>query len=378
LLDAFSPSALERLQMIKVLYVVPPSPHFAGIERVVHDIAGGLARGYLDRFDVTVLYSQRYAELDGELPYRVIWEQVSKLRTFPFRVVRWLRKERYDVVLVAQYEATALLWLSDRFGGGKTRFVMHLHGNPKIEASGSSRARIAFSLFNFIMARMSRVLAVSPSLARYLESRVNRPGLIEYMPNPVRQFSDLMPVGLAGGPVSFVSIGRLAEQKGHDILVDAMAKLVAQGVEARLTIVGGGTEHDALASQIERLGLQGKVILAGSVPQPAAQLEAADCFVSGSRWEGFGVAIVEALSAGLYVIATDCEFGPGDIIDMPEKGEIVPVGDSDAMAQAMINFVRRGGRDTHAQLRRDAAATFSIDSVIGEHAAMLESVVRQS
>lgn len=359
---------------LKVLYVVPPSTHFAGMERVVHDVASGLAKQYRDRISVTVLYCYRYVELSDDLPYRVIWEDSQQLRTFPFRVARWLRKEDYDIVVGAQFEPTALLWLFHRLSAGKARFVMHFHGNPKVEGTGSRRARLAFAMFNTLLPRMQRVLAVSPSLAQYIEGRIGRPGLVEYLPNPVRQFSNVTPSVRRDGPVHFVSVGRLARQKGYDILIDAFARAVSSGLDAQLTIVGDGTEHDALAAQIDRLRISDRVSLAGSIPDPARELGNAHCFVSASRWEGFGVAIVEALSAGLFVIASDCEFGPSDLIDSRAKGHIVPTGNVAALAAAMVDFARNDESAANEGRRRNAAAVFSLDHVVAQHAAMLESV----
>lgn len=360
---------------MKVLYVVPPSSQFAGIERVVHDVATGLATRYGERLDVTVLYCYRYAELSDDLPYRVIWENVQKLRSLPFRVARSLRKEYYDVVVIANFEPTALVWLWHRLGAGKSRFVMHLHGNPKeMERSRSPWARLAFSFFNALLPRMHKIVAVSPSLARYIEDRVGQRGMVEYLPNPVRQFSGVTRPAKRDGTVAFVTVGRLSREKGQDILIEAFAKVVADGFDARLTIVGDGTAHAALAAQIQRLGVGGRVRLAGKISNPTRELEEADCFVSASRSEGFGVAIVEALSAGLYVIASDCEFGPRDLIDGPEKGRVVPTEDVDALAAALSDFVRSGRSDAHDATRREAAALFSLDQVVMQHVAMLESV----
>jgi glycosyltransferase involved in cell wall biosynthesis len=364
---------------MKVLYVVPPSMHFAGIERVVHDIATGLATRCGDRFDVTVLYCHRYPELSDDLPYRVIWENVQRLRSFAFRVASWLRKDSYDTVVIAQFEPTALVWLCHRMAAGKSRFVMHFHGNPKLERSTSRRARFAFSFFKVLLARMHKVVAVSAGLARHIDVEVGRPGLVEFLPNPVRQFSDVSRPGRRDGPVAFVTVGRLSLQKGHDILIKAFAKVVADGLDVRLTIVGDGAAEAELAALIQRLGMGERIRLAGRVANPASELEAADCFVTASLSEGFGVAIVEALSTGLYVIASDCEFGPRDLIDGPAKGRLVRTGDIDALAAAMSEFARAGRRsDGHDATRREAAALFSLDHVITRHAAMLESVGAQA
>lgn len=358
----------------KILYVVPPSTHFAGIERVVHDIASGLATRYGDRLDVTVLYCHRYAELARDLPYQVIWKSVQRLRSFPFSVQSVLREQPYEIVVIAQFEPTALVWLWHRMCAGRARFVMHLHGNPKKERISSRRARFAFSFFDALLPRMHKIVAVSPGLARYIEEHVGPHVRVEYLPNPVRQFSGVTRPAGSDGAVSFVTVGRLSWEKGHDVLVEAFAKVLARGLDARLTIVGDGAAQAGLVAQIQRLGVGERVRLTGKIPDPARELEQADCFVSASRWEGFGVSIVEALSAGLYVIASDCEFGPRDLIDGPEKGRIVMTDDAEALAAAMSEFVRSGRTHDHAAERREAAARFSLDHVIEKHAAMLESV----
>jgi glycosyltransferase involved in cell wall biosynthesis len=187
---------------------------------------------------------------------------------------------------------------------------MHLHGNPKKERSSSRRARFAFCFFNALLPRMHKIVAVSPGLARYIEEHVGHHVRVEYLPNPVRQFSGVTRPARPDGAVAFVTVGRLSWEKGHDILVEAFAKVLSGGLDAHLTIVGDGAAHTELVALVQRLGVGDRVRLTGKIPNPAWELEQADCFVSASRWEGFGVAIVEALSAGLYVIASDCEFGP--------------------------------------------------------------------
>lgn len=362
------------MKKMKVLYVVPPSTHFAGIERVVHDIASGLATRFGDRLDITVLYCYRYAELPGDLPYKVIWESVKRLRSFPFRVQSALSRGHFDIVVIAQFEPTALVWLWHRLCAGRTRFVMHLHGNPKKEKSSSRRARFAFSFFNALAPRMHKIVAVSPGLARYVEEQVGQHVRVEYLPNPVRQFSGVTRPADREGAVAFVTVGRLSWEKGHDVLIEAFAKVLAEGIDAHLTIVGDGAAQATLVTQIQRLGVGDRVRLTGKIPDPGRELEQADCFVSASRWEGFGVSIVEALSTGLYVIASDCEFGPRDLIDGPEKGRIVVTEDVDALAAAMSEFVRSGRSRDHDPARREAAALFSLEHVIPQHAAMLESL----
>ena len=96
--------------------------------------------------------------------------------------------------------------------------------------------------------------------------------------------------------VRFVAIGRLSRQKGFDVLIRALAQV--QG-KWRLDIYGGGAEHDALTALIEDNGLESRVFLRGHTDDPCRVLDEADWFIMPSRFEGFGVVLVEAMARGV-------------------------------------------------------------------------------
>jgi len=131
-----------------------------------------------------------------------------------------------------------------------------------------------------------------------------------------------------------VSVGRLSAEKDHATLLRAFAKLDRR-TGARLEIVGTGPLRQALATLIEDLALGDRVSLTGFVLDPFPVFRRAALAVSSSRCEGFGNAIIEALSCGTPVVATDCPYGPREILDGGRYGHLVPVGDADALARAM-------------------------------------------
>lgn len=124
-----------------------------------------------------------------------------------------------------------------------------------------------------------------------------------------------------------VAIGRLCPQKGFDLLLDVWAGLPEAYLrEWRLSIYGSG-EQEGLKKQIKLLGLDNNVQLCGVTYDVPAVLKEASVFCFPSRYEGFSMALAEAMSAGLAPVSFSCPSGPSDIIEHDVNGYCVPVGD---------------------------------------------------
>jgi glycosyltransferase involved in cell wall biosynthesis len=158
-----------------------------------------------------------------------------------------------------------------------------------------------------------------------------------------------------------VSAGRLHEVKDQGNLIRAFKIVVQQIPEARLVIFGDGPERENLHGLIKVLELEDLVSLAGYEPRPVNYIAKADVFVLSSKREGFGNVIVEALVTGIPVISTDCPGNPGNLLGHGKYGILVPVGDSNALADA-IKTVLSGTVEpfTGAKLR---AMEFSSDKI---------------
>lgn len=365
------------VERIRIAYFVPPSLHFAGIERVVHEIASGLMDAHGDVLDVHVLFSSAYDDAVLEnTNYTLHVLGVERLRGLAAALRRCVSEQDFDVLICPQVEASVIGWLATR-GLRLPIFITHLHGNPRLEErEGTRRTRMAFSLFRHIVSRrIACVLAVSPSLRQYAAESVSRRAPVHYAPNPVRALGSPQRTASAGR-FEFLSVGRLSRQKGQDILLRALAIARPDLPPVTLTLVGTGSDEAMLKQLSSDLELSDMVEFAGYTPDPAAYFRAADCFVLSSRWEGFGVVLVEALQFGLPLLAADCEFGPADVISDPTIGDLVSPDDPEALAVGLTKAVLRN-RDSaeDEDLRRRVASTYSRAEATKMHARILMTMV---
>ena len=153
-------------------------------------------------------------------------------------------------------------------------------------------------------------------------------------------------------PGLVVSIGRLSPEKDHATLLNAFA-MADPDKARRLDIVGAGPLRPDLERLAHDLGLTDRVTFTGFVLDPFAIVRRASLLVSSSRFEGFGNVLVEAMSCGTPVVATDCPYGPAEILDGGRYGRLVPVGDAPALARAIEQAL--ASRPDRSALRSRAA-----------------------
>ncbi|MFB9948308.1 glycosyltransferase [Rhizobium puerariae] len=361
---------------LKILYVQPGTNAFAGIERVVDTICSDLAEKYADDFEIDVLYTSVHRNRPPETPKYTAIDRVASSKIELMRILRnVISSKDYSLVVVPQIEPTVICMVSCI--GMRRKFAVHLHGNPRLERT-HIKAKLLFLLMKTVfLPRVASVFGTSP---RQLEAFRNmfksrRPQY--WVPNPVRKFE----IAGAGAPrgndrVTFVNVGRFSFQKGQDILLAAFAELRKVRSNVELKIVGYGEGEAVLRREIARLGLQDAVSLEHHPDNPQPALMASDVYVSTSRWEGWSLAICEALRFGLPVISTDCEFGPSDILVDSRLGRLVPVDSREGLVRAMIYYCDHlAVEQAHAGFRQEFIDCYSAERVVDVHAKALRNAV---
>lgn len=198
-------------------------------------------------------------------------------------------------------------------------------------------------------ARHAQIIAVSEALrkptADYLRlpsSRVHsilNPVIDDTAPTSLEDTAHLHPWLQNSQRPTLVAMGRLEHQKGFDTLIDAFA-LASNETNARLIIFGQGSLRKTLQEKINAYGLGQSIDLAGHTNYPIEQMRFAHTFVLSSRFEGFGLVLVEAMLAGTNVISTNCDFGPAELLENGRYGKLVPVDDTQALADAMLQSIQ--------------------------------------
>ncbi len=140
-------------------------------------------------------------------------------------------------------------------------------------------------------------------------------------------------------PTLVVMMARLDQQKQLDHAIDAFAAVVRSVPEARLEIYGRGVLETELTRRIQRLGLSGNVRLAGFTDDPVGVYRRAGLSLLTSRYEGFGLVLVESLQYGCPVVSYDLAYGPADIVDDGVNGLLVPAGDKAELARAIVRVL---------------------------------------
>ncbi|SOR84213.1 putative poly(glycerol-phosphate) alpha-glucosyltransferase [Streptomyces chartreusis NRRL 3882] len=206
--------------------------------------------------------------------------------------------------------------------------------------------------------RLDVITTVTEADAAAYRRKMWLPGVhVEALPNSVPDPA----VPPADGTAKIViAAGRLVPVKRYDLLIEAFAQVAAAFPDWQLRIYGKGEEQPRLRDLIERLRLWNNVFLMGAATPMEAEWAKGSIGAAASNFEPFGMTIVEAMRCGLPVVSTDCPYGPGEIIEDRADGRLVPVGDADALASALLELVgdderrRRMGRTALENARRFA------------------------
>lgn len=148
--------------------------------------------------------------------------------------------------------------------------------------------------------------------------------------------NDQCPLGRAR---CVIGLGRLSWEKGFDRLISAFCRVAGDHPDWHLVIVGEGPERSRLEQQVRESALSGRIHLPGWFENPWSALQSADLFVLPSHYEGFPNALLEAMAAGLAVIAFDCPSGPAEIIQPDINGLLITNNDPEAMTTALSRLM---------------------------------------
>ncbi len=366
-------------QSISRVALFAPSLRGGGAERVMLNLARSLSEYGVD-VDLVL------AKAEGPyLPYvpsnvGIVDLEAQRVAACLPGLIRYLKENRPQAILSTLDHANVIAILSQKLSQVSCRVLVRVATTMSVSLSnaGTLKQKVALPLLvRLLYPHADGIVAISQGVAEDLVTNMGLPeNLIHVIYNPVvtpelvsmAQHTISHPWFSPYQPPVVLSVGRLTRAKDYSALIRAFA-LVRQRCTARLVILGEGEERDNLEVLIRELGLGDDVSMPGFVDNPYPYMARARVFVLSSAWEGFGNVLVEAMAVGTPIVATDCRSGPRETLEDGKWGRLVPVGDVEAMADAIIDTLA-GDHAPPAELMQ-RAETFSLDRIAREYMAIL-------
>jgi glycosyltransferase involved in cell wall biosynthesis len=314
------------------------------------------------------------------VPFRPLTERLVKRRVSPAYargVGRLLREKTFDLVHAHIYASAVAAAIATRKTG--PRLVITEHTEASWQTWWTRRVS------RWAHGRAGHTIAVStPIRRRLIEKDRVPPDRVSLIPNAVvpapddpPDLSGLLPDGWPEGPLVGV-VARLQPEKGVATFLEAAARVSKFSPETRFLVAGDGPLREELQGLAERLGMEDRVLFLGYRSDARALMELLDVLVVPSMTEGSPLIVLEAMAAGLPVVASDVG-GVPDQARHGEEGLLVPPGDPEALAGAMGELLRdpRRARRLGAAGRRRTENGFSHETLVrrieGVYRAVLEA-----
>lgn len=386
-MDSEKVPALENLEEYsaadfeKRLALFLPAMYGGGAERIMLNLAHGIAqRG----FTVDLVVGISDGPLLEQVPDCINLVELGASRSIYAlpALLRYLREVKPYAMLTALNRVNLMAVWARRLTGYPTRLVITEHNTLSVGTKNTKmlREKMYPLLANLFYPWADGIIGVSQGVSDDLaetahidHARIDviyNPVITEEMKQKAEAVLDHPWIGPNEPPV-LLAIGRLSEQKNFALLLEAFHKL-RQDRTARLIILGEGPKRAELEQQIADLDIVDDVSLPGWVENPYAYMVQTDALVLSSNWEGLPTVLIEALYCKTNIISTDCPSGPQEVLAGGQYGQIVPMDDAAALADAMATALDGNGPKPTIE----SYAPYEMDTVVAQYTRkMLGSVV---
>lgn len=334
-----------------------------GAERVTVNLANQLAEnGYQVEVVVISIEGELTSDLADDVQVSVL--PVNRMRWAVIPLAKHLRNSSPDVLISFLTPTNIIAILASKLSLMSHQIIVTEHGK-KIDSDLLSTRR-DIMLAKHLYKAADDIIGVSKGVSEDIAAWANvNPTKITTIYNPVIE-DKLISDNSSYTEFDFdtedgniiLGAGRHVKQKDFKTLILSFKKLLDEYPNSHLIIIGEGeltTEYKELTRE---LNIQESVSFPGYVDDPFQYMRTADVFGLSSKWEGLSLVIIEAMACGTPVVSTDCPSGPAEVLKDGQYGELVPVGDSEAMSNALKKTLEN---PSSTKYLRDRARDFSVE-----------------
>ena len=378
---------------LKIVYCTPALYMAGGVERVLTLKANYFAEHF--GYDITIVLtegkdkplfyplSNKINIVNLDVNFEELWTcsfvkkvsvYLSKQRIFKKRLTAELMRIRPDITV--SLLRREINFINDIKDGSKKIGELHVNraNYRNFEEGDANFLKNLFAKF-WMCSLVSHLKRLDKFIVLTEEDKASWTELsnVEVIPDPLAfDVAEVSPLKAK----RVIAVGRYVYQKGFDLLLQAWAKIEKQFPDWELAIYGMG-DRSSYENLAQQLGINmNRCHLNGSTQNIRKEYLESSLFVFSSRFEGFGMVLIEAMACGLPVVSFDCPCGPKDIVSHDEDGLLVPSGDIDKLANAMSQLM--DSYELRHQMAKNAICNvrrFQIDEIADRWQLLFEDVL---
>ena len=353
----------------KICFIVP-SLGGGGAERVAFHLLNNLS---LDNFDlsVVIIYKKKGDYLkDLRKEVKRIFLEKDKIRYSIPSLYNVLKEEKSDIVINLSFELMMLMGVFIVPFFKNTYFInrqINILSMQKFNFLKKILLKVAYKNFDKIITQsrdMTEDLLKNIDISKEKIVEINNPADIDRIE---KLSNENIEIEFDKNSKNILCVGRLALQKGFDLIIQSMSFLTDKNI--KLYILGDGEERENLLNLIEKFNLKERVFLLGRKSNPYVYMKNADLFILSSRYEGFPNVLIEASTCGLYSICNNCPGGVNEIILEDINGNIVDFNNKDLVAKIIEkNLILNKDKK---KIKDSIKKRYSLDKIIKKYEKLL-------
>lgn len=368
-----------------------PTLLIGGAEKTLVDLSNGLSAS---NWHIQLLVMTNKGPLvdDVSSDVEIINLDCSSYRKAALALVKYYNEYKPTTILTSLYATGLVAIVSQTIASHKPKIIIGGHNSLLAKSTRPDNWKDKFFLLplcKILFPRAEGVIAVSRGVALEIQTLIKLPPeRIHIIYNPVvtqkllRKKKETVshPWLVAPSQRDFktlISVGRLVEQKGFDILLEALFR-AKESINCRLIIVGGGPLQEDLIYKANILKIKEFVDFVGWQENPYKYIARADLFVLSSRWEGLANVIIEALACGCPVVSTNCKYGPEEILEGGKYGTLAKVNNPCDIASKILEVFTEPNYYLSGRKKRMAHAfNFTVEAAVEQYKNYFEKIMHK-